>query len=50
MRRRCLPGGTVLDLVYVLLTIVFFASMLGYVRASALLGQSAAENGEERSS
>lgn len=41
-------GGTVLDLVYVLLTIAFFSLMLVYVSGCARLGRSSGERDEER--
>lgn len=37
-----------LDLVYTLITVVFFALMLWYVRGCALLGPSAVNGDEER--
>lgn len=37
-----------LDLVYTLITVAFFALMLWYVRGCALLGQSAVNGDEER--
>ncbi len=37
-----------LDLVYVLLTVAFFALMLWYVTGCALLGHSSVERDEER--
>ena len=38
-----------LDLVYMLITVAFFALMLWYVRGCAQLGKSGATNAEERS-
>jgi hypothetical protein len=40
--------GTVLDLVYVLLTLAFFALMLWYVAGCARLGRSSEGSDEER--
>jgi hypothetical protein len=38
----------VFDLLYLLLTVVFFALMLAYVRGCEALGRGAALDGEER--
>jgi hypothetical protein len=41
-------GALVLDLVYILATIAFFALMLGYVRACERLGRNSSDTPDEK--